>query len=64
MDNYVKSLYAKGVIREASRTARENVKNLLGPVTGKTVIVIDSMPSGQYQAPSVFEQRGQSPAMM
>lgn len=64
MDNYVKSLYAKGVIREARRTARENVKNLLGPVTGKTVIVIDPMPSGQYQAPSVFEQRGQSPAMM
>lgn len=64
MDNYVKSLYSKGVIREARRAARENIKKLLGPVTGKTVIVIDSMPAGQFQAPSVLEQRGQSPAMM
>lgn len=38
-DNYRKGLYRRGYVSRAQKEARENLKGMLGALTGKTVIV-------------------------
>lgn len=45
-DNYRKSIYRRGLVKRARKEATDALTDMLSSITGKTVIVTDTVPEG------------------